>query len=204
MMHLSENNIQELAYAYVKRTRLSEKQVGLKRHMADCDNCFHKFLVERELQIALLGSGLVSDDAMEEILNGQKEQASEKILFRMKKAAEGLKMLIEDVKEKAGSLWDFSPVPQLAFSRGGVEEKDTEIYANPISEYSMIKVTEEGILVRLDEEDYQGETLALQVTRDGKTERISFVYNEEKETYDAFVSGKIEEGTQIEIIDLEK
>ena len=86
-MHLTEHNIQELAYAYVKKVKLSDKQVIYKRHMADCDDCFNKFLVERELQEALMDTGLISSEAMESVLKGT-GQTEEKVLLRMKKAAE--------------------------------------------------------------------------------------------------------------------
>lgn len=199
-MHLTERNIQELAYAYVQKVQLSDSQVRFKRHMADCDNCFCRFLVEKELQEALMGAGLISDAVMDEVFEEEKE-ISENILLRMKKTADGLRLLIEEVKDKTESLWNFYPAPHVAFSRGESEEEESMIYESVLSEYSTIQVNRDGLLIRLDESDYPAERYVLRVIRGESEERIPFIYNEEEESYDAFVKGEIEPGTQFEIVE---
>lgn len=72
-MHLSENNIQELAYAYVRNVQLTDNQVVYKRHMADCDNCYNRFLLERKLQNTLFDSGLINDEVMKVIFEHEKK-----------------------------------------------------------------------------------------------------------------------------------
>lgn len=201
-MHLTERNIQELAYAYVQKIQLSDKQVIFKRHMADCDNCFSRFLVEKELQEALIGAGLLSDAVMDEML-GKEKEISGNILLRMIKAADGLRLYIEEAKKKSDMLWNFYPSPQMAFSRGETSEEETAIYENSLSEYSMIQVSKQGLLIRLDEADYPAERYALRVIRGESEERIPFAYNEEEESYDVFVKGEIEPGTQFEIMEAE-
>lgn len=199
-MHLTERNIQELTYAYVKKIQLSDSQVRFKRHMADCDDCFNRFLVEKELQETLIGAGLLTESVMDEILAEEKE-ASENILLRMKKAADGLRLFIEEVRDKTESLWNFYPTPHVAFSRGESEEEESMVYESVLSEYSTIQVSREGLLVRLDEADYPAERYVLRVIRDGSEERIPFHYNEDEESYDAFVKGEIEPDTQLEIVE---
>lgn len=198
-MHLTERNIQELTYAYVKKIQLSDSQVRFKRHMADCDDCFNRFLVEKELQETLIGVGLLTESVMDEILAEEKE-ASENILLRMKKAADGLRLFIEEVRDKTESLWNFYPTPHVAFSRGESEE-ESMVYESVLSEYSTIQVSREGLLVRLDETDYPAERYILRVIRNGLEERIPFRYNKDEESYDAFVKGEIEPDTQFEIVE---
>lgn len=200
-MHLTEKNIQEMAYAYVRKVRLSDRQVGFKRHMADCGRCYNQFLIEWELQEALLESGLISDAVMKEVLKGKK-QPSERVLLRMKKAADGLRLFIEEVKDKTDSLWNFYPAPSVAFSRGNVEEDEPTVYESVLSEYSMIQVSKDGLLIRLDKSDYPAERFVLKIAKGNAEERIPFVYNWDEESYDAFVKGTIETGTQFEILEV--
>lgn len=200
-MHLLENNIQELAYAYVRGEELTDRQAGYKRHMADCDSCYRRFLLEEALQNALLSSGLIQDEVIQEILCGE-DYASGKILFRMEKAADGFRMLVEKIKGRADSLWDFYPAPQMAFSRGDKAERGAAIYENASSEYSMIQIDEQGLLIRLDEEDYQGDRLSLKVVRGDGDSIMPFTYNEEEGSFDVFVSGRIEPGTRFEILEV--
>lgn len=201
-MHLTERNIQKLAYAYVQKIRLSDKQVGFKRHMADCDNCFCRFLVEKELQEALIGAGLISDAVMDEML-GEEKEVFGNVLLRMIKVADGLRLHIEEVKEKSDTHWNFYLSPQMAFSRGETADEEIVIYESSLSEYSTIQVSREGLLIRLDEADYPAERYALSVIRGESEERIPFAYNEKEESYDVFVKGEIEPGTQFEIMEAE-
>lgn len=118
----------------------------------------------------------------------------------MKKVAGGLKFFMDELKEKTDSMWNFVPVLSLAYSRGDKEK--VKIYENPYSEYSTIQIKNSGLLIRLDENDYEGEKFILKITKGNKIETIPFVYNEDEESFEAFVKGEIENETKFEIIDV--
>lgn len=197
-MHLSENDIEELAVAYNTNVLLTEEQVRLKRHMADCDICFHKFLTEKTLQETLLGAGLISQEVLEEALHSANE-VKEKVLLTIEKAADGWKMLVGEIQDKLAAMWKFYPAPQLAVSRGTEDTSSALIYENGSSEYSMIQIDENGLLIRLDAEDYDGRSLVLKVIKGSDVNIVKFCYNEEEDCYDAFVKGAVESDMKFEI-----
>lgn len=198
-MHLSENDIEELAYAYNANVLLTEEQVRLKRHMADCDICFHKFLTEKTLQETLLGAGLISQETLEEALHPANE-VKEKVLLTIEKAADGWNMLVGEIQDKLAAMWKFYPAPQLAVSRGTEDTSSAVIYENGSSEYSMIQIDEDGLLIRLDAEDYDGSSLVLKVIKgNDDVDVVKFYYNEEEDCYDAFVKGVVEPDMKFEI-----
>ena len=199
-MHLTDRNIQELAYAYVQKIRLSDNQVSFKRHMADCDDCFNKFLVEKKLQETLIRAGLISDAVMADMLVEEKK-ASGNILLRMKKATDGLRLFIEEVKEKSDTPWNFYPAPYVAFGRGETVEEETMLYESVLSEYSIIQISREGLLIRLDEADYPARHYVLNIIQGEAAEQVPFIYNVEEGSYDVFVQGEIQPGTQFEIME---
>lgn len=198
-MHLTDRNVQELAYAYNTNVLLSDEQVEWKRHMADCDSCFGKFLTEKTLQETLLQAGLINRDMLQEAMHPVNE-VKEKVLLTIEKAADGWKMLAGEIQDKLAAMWNFYPAPQFAMSRGTQESSPVAIYENGSSEYSMIQIDENGLLIRLDAEDYDGGNLMLKVTKDSSVNMVKFLYNEDEECYDAFVRGEVTPDMKFEII----
>lgn len=187
-MHISENQLNELAGAYVKEQILNDRQLGIKRHMAECDGCYERFCVRYALLKSLCDVKLFPPETLEE--------TSIKQVFLKIKA---VKEAVHIVKNTISPDWDFIKMPQLSAARG--ENRDmAEVFENASSEYSYIKCEKDRITIQLDGDVFPAERLKLYV-RSGEQElQYDFSYNTETECYQAiFDRGILGEEGVIEI-----
>ena len=156
-MHISENQLNELAGAYVKEQILNDRQLGIKRHMAECDGCYERFCVRYALLKSLCDVKLFPPETLEE--------TSIKQVFLKIKA---VKEAVHIVKNTISPDWDFIKMPQLSAARG--ENRDmAEVFENASSEYSYIKCEKDRITIQLDGDVFPAERLKLYV-RSGEQE----------------------------------
>lgn len=209
-MHLSEQNICELAAAYQRKVLLDDEQVAYKRHMAECDWCYNRFEMESLLQETLLEAGLLGLEAVEELVVSEKIpkgttdvvlQVAKQVVWSLKCAKGKMDVIAEDLK----GFWNFVPNQQIAYARGEEEEKSI-IYTSVISPYSSVEIQEEGIQIVLDAEYCQGEDYRIVLRHNGDEINVSFQYDEEEEIYQAFIKGNYsrEVEYELEIIEVSK
>lgn len=204
-MHLSLENLRELAQGYYREELLSDKQLEYKKHMAECDACYEKFCAEYVIQKTLLDSGLIQSSALEE-LSVLKEEGRfdtvKEIKCKLINGIDGLKRVVEEKMEQVSALWNFYSVPQPALSRGQEILHESEIMENEVSDYSYIKKTSEGILFRLDGTDFNISNLRLIYITDDVRATFPFVYNEKHDCYDVKIEGKIPVGAEFQIVEV--
>lgn len=202
-LHLSIENLRELAQAYYKEQLLSDKQLEYKEHMAECDVCYEKFCAEYVIQKTLIDCGLMSPSVLEE-LSVLKETFStvKEIKCKIVNEINGLKKVVEEKGEQISGLWNFYPAPQLAVSRGQEISQESEIMENEASDYSYIEKTPEGILFRLDATDFNTSNLRLIYIADEVCSSFPFLYNEKHGSYDARIDGKIPLGAEFQIVEV--
>lgn len=115
-MHISEEDLRNLSEAYVKEERLNDRQLELKKHMADCDRCYEIFCAQYVLQKQLSAHGLLPPES------------EKRVVFALKAAA-GIYEMIQQKKETFHSNWEFVRLPMPAASRsGGIKNADRNIY----------------------------------------------------------------------------
>lgn len=204
-MHLSLENLRELAQGYYREELLSDKQLEYKKHMAECDICYEKFCAEYVIQKTLLDSGLIQFTALEELSVLKKEgtfDTVKEIKCKLINEIDGLKRVAEEKMEQVSALWNFYSVPQPALSRGQEILHESEIMENEVSDYSYIKKTSEGILFRLDGTDFNISNLRLIYITDDVRVSFPFVYNEKHDCYDVRIEGKIPIGAEFQIVEV--
>lgn len=204
-MHLSLENLRELAQGYYREELLSDKQLEYKKHMAECDTCYEKFCAEYVIQKTLLDSGLIQSSALEELSVLKEEgifDAVKEIKCKLINGVDGLKRVVEEKVEQVSALWNFYSVPQPALSRGQEILHESEIMENEVSDYSYIKKTSEGILFRLDGTDFNISNLRLIYITDDVRATFPFVYNEKHDCYDVRIEGKIPVGAEFQIVEV--
>lgn len=204
-MHLSLENLRELAQGYYREDLLSDKQLEYKKHMAECDICYEKFCAEYVIQKTLLDSGLIQPTALEELSVLKKEgtfDTVKEIKCKLINGIDGLKRVAEEKMEQVSALWNFYSVPQPALSRGQEILHESEIMENEVSDYSYIKKTSEGILFRLDGTDFNISNLRLIYITDDVRVSFPFVYNEKHDCYDVRIEGKIPIGAEFQIVEV--
>lgn len=204
-MHLSLENLRELAQSYYREELLSDKQLEYKKHMTECDTCYEKFCAEYVIQKTLLDSGLIQSSALEELSVLKEEgtfDAVKEIKCKLINEVDGLKRVVKEKAEQVSALWNFYSVPQPAFSRGQEILHESEIMENEVSDYSYIKKTSEGILFRLDGRDFNISNLRLIYITDDVRASFPFVYNEKHDCYDVRIEGKIPIGAEFQIVEV--
>ena len=92
-MHISEEDLRNLSEAYVKEERLNDRQLELKKHMADCDRCYEIFCAQYVLQKQLSAHGLLPPES------------EKRVVFALKAAA-GIYEMIQQKKETFHSNWE--------------------------------------------------------------------------------------------------
>ncbi len=97
-MHISEEDLRNLSEAYVKEERLNDRQLELKKHMADCDRCYEIFCAQYVLQKQLSAHGLLPPES------------EKRVVFALKAAA-GIYEMIQQKKETFHSNWEFVRLP---------------------------------------------------------------------------------------------
>lgn len=200
MVHLSGNDIRELVISYREKETLNEKQLGEKRHMAECDSCYERFCVEYALQKSLFQAGLMNSTFMKEIVN-QSQNLEEKVLLTITTAIDTLELSIRNMAERLESIWSFYQAPHLAEIRGGLAGTDEVVYECEGAEYSFIKNNGKNILICLDEKDYNGRNLKIKIVRGGREEYIEFKYNEDEESLEAIIPLAKVSDARIEIVE---
>ncbi len=199
-MHLSGNDIRELAISYREKETLNEKQLGEKRHMAECNPCYERFCVEYALQKSLFQTGLMNSTFMKEILN-QSQELEEKVLLTITTAIDTLELSIQNMAERLESIWSFYQAPYLAEIRGDLEAIDEVVYECEGAEYSFIKNDGENILICLDEKEYNDRNLKIKIVRDSREEYLEFKYNEDEEILEATIPLAKANDARIEIVE---
>lgn len=190
-MHISDAQLQDLAKSYVREELLSDKQVALKRHMAECDICYEKFCTEYVVMKQLCAQGLVPPETFE-------AEGTEKTLLTLRSAGRLLEF-VRDKAEEAADNWGFLPMAQLAFARGSNDEQKQAVYKSQRSSASQIYQTQHEIVIQLDDEVFPIKNLAVRYEVNGKSVVKQFVYDEDTECYVV----RIERTSEDETIHLE-
>lgn len=204
-MHLSLENLRELAQRYYREELLSDKQLKYKKHMAECDVCYEKFCAEYVIQKTLLDSGLIQFSALKEFSVSEEEEICvniKEIKCKLINGIDGLKRVVEEKKDQVCALWNFYSVPRPALSRGEEVLNESEMMENEVSDYSYIKKTSKGILFRLDGTDFKISNLRLLYIVDDVRASYPFVYNEQHDCYDVRIEGEIPVGAEFQIVEV--
>lgn len=177
-MHISEEQLDELAGAYVKEQILDNRQLGLKRHISECDRCYERFCIRYALLKSLWDLKLLPLEEME-------KESFQQVFLKIQAVKEALHV----VKETMLPEWDFVKMPQLSVARG--ENRETEeLFENARSEYSFIKCGKDRIIIQLDGDIFPAEHLKLYVRSGKNEEQYDFSYNPETECYQAIFDRK--------------
>lgn len=204
-MHLSLENLRELAQAYYRGQLLTDKQLEYKNHMAGCDVCYEKFCAEYVMQKTLLECGLIHSSAWEELSVFKEKETFDtikEIKCKFINGIDGLKSVVEEKIEQVSALWNFYPVLQSALSRGQRILDGSEMMENEVSDYSYIKKTSKGILFRLDGTDFDVSNLRVIYIADDSHINLPFVYNKKHDCYDVWIEGKLPVGAEIQIVEV--
>lgn len=194
-MHITDAQLQDLAKSYIKEELLNDRQIALKRHMAECDSCYERFCTEYIVIKQLWEQGLVPPEVLE-------DKASEKIFLTLRSAGKLLELLRDKTEEVADS-WSFLSVAQLAFARGSNDGQKQAVYKSRTSSASQIYQTQNEIVIQLDDEAFAVENLAVRYECNGKSEVKRFVYDETTECYVVRIKRKSQDETiQLEIFEI--
>lgn len=181
-MHESIDRIRKLAAAYIREEKLDEEQLQMKKHLADCDECYREFCMEFAMLKALSDYGLIGTDMDLELERGG--DMAERIILQISKAKDTLArssivMSLKGVFQQE-ALWTFFNMGALAPSRG---KGKAEVYRSRISEKSKICYEDGKITVFLAAEDFDGKNLGLLVQDGGRSEQFGFQFDEEEDLY---------------------
>ena len=127
--------------------------------------------------------GLFELDALMSV----EEEQEEKVYLQISNIAGKVKVLVNDALENAAKkLWDFVPYIQLAVTRG--EKSKENVFINKMSEYSTITISQDKVIVRLDDEYFNEGRYELVFTENGTEQIIPFSYNELEECLEAVIN----------------
>lgn len=174
-MHAGMEELRNLASAYVCEDLLDEKQLAVKRHMAECDECYRIFCTEYYMMYELTKAGLISQESL------ALSKPWESYLVKIQWIKDKMDIILgKDTEENY--FGDFFQVPQFAMARGAeMEEKDQ--YQNEKSEYTRIIYQGNKLRIQVDGDEFPVEKMCVWL-RDGEiSEKYSFVYDEETECY---------------------
>ncbi len=195
-MHVTIDELRELADFYRKEKLLDDKQLAVKKHMADCDMCYSIFCAEYLLQKELTENSLIPEISYIQNEEGTADIKKEKFFIQITKKKDGIKIAAHpDFTQNM--LWNFFLLPQTFAARSvqslNISEKTAgedavvEQYNNINSKYTHI--TYDGIktVIQLDGDIYPIENLQLKILDGAKTEQYDFQYNKETECWQAVV-----------------
>ena len=183
MTHLTKKQIDKLSYYYLKNKKLSDELLEAKRHMADCELCYE------ELCVSIVAAHELEDKRLFELdaLMSVEEEQEENVYLQISNIAGKVKVLVNDALENAAKkLWDFVPYNQLAVTRG--EKSKENVFINKMSEYSTITISQDKVIVRLDDEYFNEGRYELVFTENGTEQIIPFSYNELEECLEAVIN----------------
>ncbi len=182
MTHLTKKQIDKLTYYYLKNKKLSDELLEAKMHMTDCEPCYEEFCVSVVAAHELEDKGLFELDALMSI----EEEQEENVYLQISNIAGKVKVLVNDALENAAKkLWDFIPYTQLAVTRG--KESKENVFINKMSEYSTITISEDKVIVRLDDEYFNEGKYELVFIENGTEQIVPFYYNELEECLEVAV-----------------
>ncbi len=188
-MHISEEDLRNLSEAYVKEERLNDRQLELKKHMADCDRCYEIFCAQYVLQKQLSAHGLLPPES------------EKRVVFALKAAA-GIYEMIQQKKETFHSNWEFVRLPMPAASRSGGKKMQTETFISRKGEYSFIECSQTQVVIQFDAEEFSAGAFVVRVQTDHGEKTYDFVYHADKDCYQVILNTEEFHGeTVIEIIE---
>lgn len=199
-MHITSEQLQNLAHSYVKNERLNDEQLQLKRHMAQCDSCYEKFCTEFTVLKSLFDIGFITEEAlkMQENLETELHEETKSEMFLLKlEIVDNAINFIHTTVDSISDAWNFFRLPQLAASRG--ETKKQVIYQSPLSEYSCIRQEDEKLIIQLEEEHYPVEQLQVKYVAEGAVSYKEFEYDEKIDCHIVVLSE--EKLTKVEIVE---
>lgn len=193
-MHISDEQLDRLADAYVKERLLDDRQMKIKKHMAQCDRCYERFCIRYSLLKSLKELKLLPAEAADGKIP--------KLCLVIRQIGAVISVVAEK-KEELPEYWDFFRMPALAASRGGKTGEEIEIYKNRFSEYSCVKFTEKQVTIQLDGDVFPAGRLKARVCFNGKEEEYDFLYDRDTECYQVVLEREVlsENGT-IEVFEV--
>lgn len=176
-MHINIEDLRILANAHINEKLLDDKQLAAKKHMAVCDDCYEKFCTEYLMQKELIKASLIPLDIWNEMETG----IVDKIIFKISHVKEQMKLAFHlEEKFQNDAKWNFVEIPYLTAVRG--REEDT-VYQSKASAESKIYFREGKVLVELDEEVYQGDTLKVLLVDQFHNDEVELLYDEDTGIY---------------------
>lgn len=131
MIHLSDEQIYNLAELTIQMYPYSEEEKKQMEHMKECESCYNKFCAILALEEVLDESGFVvlSEIYVAEHSRKKKSNLNENVLAVVKvlhqKVGEKLIAVMEQVRERE-SVFCFEP--PLSFATRGIEENESTVF----------------------------------------------------------------------------
>lgn len=195
-MHATSKQIQHLAASYYQQQLLSDEELEVKYHMAECDRCYEEFCAELLMLRALADSGLVKPQMLEVA-----ESDSSRSFIKLQLVQDKLKLLRGSM-QNLQVIWNFLPRPALAYGRGTGVQAAGSGYISQESEYSCIQREGGKIRIQLDEDYFPVKALAVRYMESGKYVCQAFSYDEYSECYTAVIEESVLENGEIEIVEI--
>lgn len=186
MKHLTQKQINEMAYYVLNKEIFTDELVEAKKHMAECESCYEEFCVAVVAAYDLLEKGIIEKKTL---LYSEAEQAEscKNTYLKIKCMAGELQIVLSNAIENAvGKLWRFMPVQQLSMARG-TNENSEQIFVNSVSEYSSIKLAGNILTVRLDDEYYEDGAYEVVLIVGNREKVFSFTHNELEECLEVII-----------------
>lgn len=196
-MHMKTEQLRNLAVCYLDEQPLTDPQVQLKYHMAECDDCYEKFFTELIMLKALSDNGL-----MEPGLEKRDDKLEEKSFIKIRSVKDKLEVLCTTASRQLEELWNFIYMPLPVYQRGVNENIKELAYISQISEYSCIKKENGLITIQLDGEYYSTAKLAVKYIAGGAPVYKEFAYDEGSECYIVSIEESVLENGVIEIVEI--
>lgn len=210
-MHLSEDELFDLAEKQCSGTLMTDKQVYQKRHFAKCQNCYEKFCVYIALN-RVIGEARDMESGAEELVQGvqakmwdsnvknAKSQKDTYLLIQM--AGATISFVQSFVVDNQDCYWNFMRRP-AAVARSGSTEESGELYTSLQSEYSRICRNGDELLIQLDGDIFPITELGVRYEENGQVIVRKFTYNESTECYEVRIDrGGKADNLALEIIKL--
>lgn len=206
-MHLSEDELFDLAERQCNGALMTDKQVYQKRHFAKCHDCYEKFCVYIALN-RVIGEAWKMEPDEEELVQGvqtkmldssvknAKSQKDTYLLIQM--AGTAISFVQSLVAGDQDCYWNFMRRP-VAVVRSGSKEENGELYTSLQSEYSKICKDGDELLIQLDGDIFPITELGVRYEENGKAIVRKFTYNESTECYEV----RIERGDKADNLTLE-
>lgn len=96
MMHLTLDDVGELANTYINEEILTDKQLEMKLHMSSCDECYKKFLAACLVQRELIAQKVIPTHMSYELEEYETETNTKQKLKEAEKNLEYMEMDIYD------------------------------------------------------------------------------------------------------------